>query len=214
MRYHFHLLLFASVHVWGCRTPPPTGSPITPPPLGSVVDEANRVQEHNAEQAKFIVYTHEFELNDRNNRIDNPWYEDEASPSDAIRQKRHPAAGTVPGGFRLNEYGREHIQQIAKSLSQDTSEMQWVIVERSESSKHWGTRHQYPVHWNRQLDAARRAVVVNALVALGVDMAKELVHIAPAFPEGLYSIEAVNAYQRTLGTNQNNNTNGSFGGAF
>ena len=47
----------------GCRALPPGGSPITPMPLGSVVDEANRMQEENAEPAKFIVYVHEFELN-------------------------------------------------------------------------------------------------------------------------------------------------------
>jgi len=39
----------------GCRALPPGGSPITPIPLGSVVDDVNRMQEENAEPAKFIV---------------------------------------------------------------------------------------------------------------------------------------------------------------
>src|SRR5690606_12323962 len=46
-------------NAWRFYQPPPA-----PTPLGTHVDQFNRIQEENAEAAKFIVYQHEFKLNE------------------------------------------------------------------------------------------------------------------------------------------------------
>lgn len=196
------LIVFAVV--LGCRHSPPSGSPINATPLGMVLDEANRIQEDNAEAAKFIVYVHEFELNqpfklDRE-LIGTPQYKN--VPEELQR------------GFRLNLYGQDHVRQIARHLQQGT--FQQVVVERSESSRAWMSKYRYPVHWNPTLDEHRRKLVVQALELLGVERANELVHIAPAFPFGLDSDEAARAYQssRINGQGGGRNTGGGGGGGY
>jgi len=47
----------------GCQVQPPGGLPIQADLLGTVVDQANKTQEENAEASKFIIYMHEFEAN-------------------------------------------------------------------------------------------------------------------------------------------------------
>jgi hypothetical protein len=58
-----------------------------PAPLGSVVDQIFMQQEINAEASKFVIYMHEFELNESTN-----------------------------DGWRLNAYGEDHVKQIAANL--------------------------------------------------------------------------------------------------
>lgn len=70
------------------------------------------------------------------------------------------------------------------------------------------TLHQFPVHFNSKLDQARRDIVVAALSTLGISDANDLVDVAPAFPEGLHSEEAMQAYQQ----NRFSNSNGNYGG--
>ncbi len=202
----------------GCRIQPPGGAPLQPGPLGSVVDEANRIQEENAEDAKFIVYMHEFEPNTPNHAklfqtdstIENQF---EFQTQDRVR------------GFRLNPAGQDHVRQIARSLIATQSQnldadfvpYRLVVVERSDTSKRWQTVHRNPVHFNDKVDAARRQVVVNALTMLGVSNADQTVVVAPAFPEGLNASEASQAYSRgfNYGGGQNNgvqNGGGQFGG--
>lgn len=209
------LTLFAAIGISGCRSTPPAGSPIQPNPLGSVVDEANRIQEQNAEEAKFIVYVHEFELNEPKKKIRNPWRDDDREKLGIVQEKRLKFDETRPSGYRLNDYGMEHVRRIASvllaSVDEDSSRHE-VIVERSESSKHWDTLHHYPVHFNERLDEERRQVVVVALEILGVEMADSIVKVAPAFPEGLTSIEAAQAYQSTRFGNSGNRGGG--GGGF
>lgn len=168
----------------GCKTTQ-RGLPIHPAPLGSKVDEANRTQENNAEAAKFIVYAHEFELN----------LPKQLPTADGqLRQDddQHPPDGvSLAPGCRLNDYGLDHVERIARELHRGAA---WrVVVERSQSSKRWNTLHQYPVHYNDRLDEARRSVVVAALRGLGVTNADEIVSVASAFPEGLPSEEAIQA---------------------
>ncbi len=195
-------LLATPVLLLGCRATPPAGSPMQPAPLGHVVDEANRRQEENAEAAKLIVYTHEFELNKPRRKSPTPWQEEmDLNDKGIVRESLEPH------GFRLNEYGVEHVQQIAASLLGTQPGDRTVIIERSETSKHWNTLYHYPVHFNQRLDAERRQVVVDALRALGVEEPERSVVIAPAFPEGLESTEAIQAYVRT----RQNSNGGSFG---
>jgi hypothetical protein len=101
------------------------------------------------------------------------------------------------------------VKEIAEFLlnSQQYDSHIYVVVERSETSKRWATKHHYPVHRNAELDALRRLVVVTALESLGVVNAEELVVIAPAYPTGMNAVEASSAYQnsqRIQGRNFNN----------
>ena len=195
-QFSIGLLVLALLSL-GCRLQPPGGRPLEPGLLGTVVDEANRTQEENAEAAKFIVYMHEFEPNTPNH-------------ANLLRAKT-----TIPGdfefqtenriqGFRLNPDGQDHVRQIARHLiatqlrdnGQNFVPHRHVVIERSDTSKKWRTVHHFPVHYNDELDAARRNVVVNALSLLGVANADQIVVVAPAFPEGLNSDEASQAYSR------------------
>lgn len=201
----------------GCRVQPPGGASLQPGALGSVVDQANKIQEENAEAAKFIVYMHEFEAN-------TPNHAKLLQGKAAIPGEFKFATEDRIKGFRLNPAGQDHVRQIARHLiSTQSQNMDYgngpsrhVVVERSDTSKRWETVHRYPVHFNDKVDAARRQVVVNALSMLGVFDAERLVVVAPAFPEGLNAGEASQAYGQGFnygGGNQNGNgRGGGFGG--
>lgn len=171
---------------------------VTPPaPLGSDLDSILMQQEENAEASKYVVYAHEFELN-------------EALPD-----------GTNLGGWRLNEYGQDHLRQIAVNIKKGHAFP--IVVERSRTSTRPGTEYGYPVHFNDELDRRRREVVVASLEALGVEDAGMLVVVAPAFAEGLTGGEAARAYHRGMsgrgmgsgyGFGGNFGGNGGFGGGF
>ena len=164
---------------------------IQPRVVGSVVDEINARQEENAEYAKFIVNQHEFEVNllDELDAAGSGKKESafEYRPQNRIR------------GYRLTPDGESHVRQIANLILNFTgSEVPYVIVERSNTSKRWETQHQYPVHANDELDNIRRQIVVNVLIALGVANANELVIVAPTYPAGLNAQEAAISYQRAI----------------
>lgn len=161
----------------GCKT---CVSPPSPPPLGVEVDSIMRMQEDNAEASKYVIYMHEFELND---------------PEDL----------TGFSGVRLNEYGEDHLRQIAVNLKRGHHYP--IVVERSQTSPRPGTQYGYPVHFNDALDARRREVVVASLQALGVAHADQVVVVAPAFAEGLTATESAASY-----TNSMQGTRGAFGG--
>ena len=176
--------------------------------LGSTLDEINRQQEENAEAAKFVVYMHEFEVNIPLTHPNGAVSSVEGFEFIAPERVR---------GFRLTPYGEDHVARIAHELlmEQQSGVNQWsmwdVVIERSETSRLWDTRHHYPVHFNPELDEARRQTVVAALTAFGVVNADELVVVAPAFSEGMNASEAAAAYsQSRFGFNNNNNNN--FGG--
>ena len=141
----------------------------------------NQTMEVNAEAAKFIVYMHEFEIND-------------PQPD-----------GSNVGGIRLNAYGEDHLKQIAYKLKRGAPFP--VVVERSQTSIKPGTQYEYPIHFNDELDARRREVVVSSLIALGIPNAEEVVVVAPSFAEGITASEAARAYNNSL-----RGTQGSFGG--
>jgi len=178
----------------GCQVQPPGGTPIEiQAPLGTVLDEVNRQQEENAEASKFVIYDHEFEIN-----VPLEYPDEELArpdfkfrPEDRVR------------GYRLNEYGQDHVLSIAREIralqrpGEDYVPFWDVVVERSQNSKRWATRHRYPVHFNRELDESRRQTVVTALTALGIPNANEIVVVAPAFAEGLDVQESAQSYQRS-----------------
>lgn len=182
----------------GCHVQPPGGSPIETRMLGSIVDEINFQQEDNADAAKFVIYNHEFELNIPLEHTD--------SVEDA--KKFVYQAPERIRGFRLTPAGEDHVYQIAESLMlhQESGVQSWhpwdVVVERSMSSKLWDTKYRYPVHFNAELDEARRQTVVALLTQLGVANANELVFVAPAFSEGVDAAEAAGAWSsRFMGGN-------------
>ncbi|HND51704.1 MAG TPA: hypothetical protein PLV92_04885 [Pirellulaceae bacterium] len=147
---------------------------ISPPrTLGAGIDETFRIQEENAEAAKYVIYMHEFKLN-------------ESKP-----------AGTNTGGWRLNEYGEEHVRQIAVNIKRGDSYP--IVVARSQTSSREDTEFGFPIHYNDDLDARRRHVVVAALQALGVPDADERVVVATPTAEGLEGIQAIRAYNRSMG---------------
>ncbi len=161
------------------------GNHVPPPPmLGTSVDAINMTQEINAEASKYVVYAHEFVLN---------------NPTDTH--------GTT--GWRLNPYGQDHVKQIAINLRR--GDQFPVVVERSSTTADPNSQYQYPIHFNARLDAARREVVVNSLIALGIHDADQRVVVAPAFAEGLTATEAAAAYTRSLRPGRQR---GGFGGGF
>lgn len=175
-----------------CHVQRPQGKVIEPVTHGTWVDDVNRQQEENAEQAKLIVYAHEFESNVH----DTP----APSASDAKRQEHFEfTAEQRPRGYRLTPDGQDHVRQIAVMLQTDADCMSSpVIVERSRSSRKWESQHGYPVHFNDELDELRRDVVVAALASFGVPNADELVIIAPAYPTGLNAAEAAAAFGNAM----------------
>lgn len=178
-------LMLVGLLTFGCRTPYYGGSPMQPPPLGSVVDEVSRIQEDNAELAKLVVYVHEFELNKPRKVIDPPWSRTDLQPVNARPR-------TELRGFRLTDDGLDHVRRIAKRLQYHPEHQ--VIVERSRTSKRWDTLYHYPVHLNENLDEERRGTVVAALESLGIDDAESLVVVADAFPTGQQAQEATRAF--------------------
>ena len=175
-----------SLMIFGCaasREPP-----LVPPPamLGSEVDQLMTRQERNAESSKFVIPMHEFELN-----------------------RTHPDGRER--GWRLNEYGEDHVKQIAARLRQGHEDT--VVIERSQTTAFDDTEFQYPVHFNEELDWKRRAVVVAALERLGISDADQRVVAAPSIAEGFTANEAVRAYSRVIGANnQSGSVSGSSGG--
>ena len=159
--------------------------PSPPPMLGAAVDELNHAQEENAEPAKFIIYQHEFQMNE-------------------------VVDGRNVGGVRLNEYGEDHVKRIADALKQGAP---WpVIVERSQTSARPDTEFQYPVHFNPELDLKRREGVVRALVRMGIADAEERVVVAPSFAQPITAEEAERAYYRGTSGRTGAGFGGGFGG--
>jgi len=159
------------------------GVAVRPPqPLGTRINEIFQTQEENAEAAKYVIYMHEFELNEP------------------------PRAGRARG-WRLNDYGEDHVKQIAVNIKRGDAYP--IVVERNQTSAKQDTEYKYPVHFNEELDRQRRDVVVAALEALGVPDAQALVVVAPAAAEGYSGVEAARTYQQ--GLNQQG-FGGSFGG--
>ena len=157
----------------------------SPMALGTQSDDIWRMQEENAEAAKFIVYDHEFMAPDVTN-------------------------GMTSGGWRLNSYGEDHVKQIAANLNR--GDIYPVIVERSQITPDPRSEFKYPVHFNEDLDSQRRQIIVASLAAMGVENADERVVVAPSFAEGITGSEARRAYIRGTIGGRGQRTNGGGGG--
>ena len=157
--------------------------PVPPQMLGTTVDQMMEQQEVNAEASKYVIYQHEFELNEFGDNTKAP-------------------------GLRLNPYGEDHLKRIAANLREHGGVFP-VVVERSQTSSREGTEFKFPVHYNAELDLKRRTVVVAALEEMGIGDADNLVVVAPAFAQPYTSVEAQGAYlQGILG----GGGGGGFGG--
>lgn len=169
-----------------------------PATLGSEIDETFRKQEHNAEAAKFVIYQHEFELNRDYDKEEQRGY-------------------TSNRGWRLNDYGEDHVKQIAANLKRGKDDGYPIVIQRNETSVRPGTKHEYAVHFGDELDARRRAVVVAALQRLGVADADERVIVGYSTAEGLTASEAGHVYQNSLiprGSYGGGGAGAGFGGGF
>lgn len=177
-------LLLVLLATAGCTSPSMFyQAPFPPEMLGTKVDQLMQIQEDNAEASKFVIYQHEFELNE--------------TKEDRIRD-----------GLRLNAYGEDHVREIAENLRLGAPYP--VVVERSQTSPKLGTQYQYPVHYNPDLDMQRREVIVRALTRMGIADADMRVVVAPAFAQPLNGNEAQSAYG--MGMSGNNFGGGGFGG--
>jgi hypothetical protein len=172
----------------GCTTPGLFYQPPPPPEmLGTKVDQIMDMQVANADAAKFVVYQHEFELNK---------YTD----------------GKMTQGLRLNEYGEDHLRRIAEGLRNGAPYP--VVVERSQTSAKPGTKYEYPIHFNPNLDMQRREVVVRALTRMAIADAEARVVVAPAFSQGLTGPEAESAYSAALSGGWGGGGGGGGGGGW
>lgn len=95
-------------------------------------------------------------------------------------------------GIRLNEDGEDHVKEIAARISKGQNFP--VIVQRSRSSIDESTEYHYPVHFNPELDLKRRELIVQSLVAMGIEDADQRVVVAPALTPGYQDFEAERAY--------------------
>ncbi|OYP37694.1 hypothetical protein [Rhodopirellula sp. MGV] len=188
-----------AVFVLGCRVPTPMGEVIEPEVLGTAVDSINRTQEENAELAKYIVYSHEFEINLQEDPSRRAAGEKSNSIFDYVGEPR-------AHGLRLTPAGEDHVRQIAQWVQQTEPHeiTPQVVVERSNTSKLWTTEHHYPVHYNEQLDELRRQVVAKVLESYGVLHADEIVVVAPAYPTGIEATEAAAAFENSIYSYRNN----------
>ena len=110
---------------------------------------------------------------------------------------------------RLNWAGEDHLKQIAARLH--AGQNYPVMVERSDTSKLDHTEFKYPVNLSPNLDMHRRAVVVQALTALGIPDAEQRVVVSPALVRGQHDIEAERSYLRQYNYGGGM---GGFGGGF
>jgi hypothetical protein len=112
---------------------------------------------------------------------------------------------------RLNWAGEDHLKQIAARLHAGQNFP--VLIERSVTSKLQTTEYKYPVHPNPDLDMQRRAVVVQALTAMGIPDADQRVIVSPALVRPQDDIDAERSYSRShyYGGGQGG-SGGGFGG--
>lgn len=131
--------------------------------------------------------------------------EDNAEPSKFVVYQHEWDLNTL----RLNTGGEDHVKQIAARLISGQNFP--VLVERSDTTIREYTEFKYPVHPNRELDLARRAIIVQSLVAMGITDAEQRVIVSPALTPGFTEGEAERAYIRGM---HNNMWGGGFGGGF
>lgn len=109
---------------------------------------------------------------------------------------------------RLNNLGESHVRQIAARVGSVPFK---VLVEPSSMKPLENTQFGYPIHPDPELDKKRRKVIVQALLAMGVQDAEERVVISPALAPGFEQFEGERSYMQGFSGSQNGNGSG-FGG--
>lgn len=97
---------------------------------------------------------------------------------------------------RLNLGGEDHVKQIAVEVQ--AGALYPIVIERSMSSPRPDSKYLFPVNQNPELDLRRRHVVVQVLLAMGVQDAEQRVVVAPSFAQGYSAQEAEMSYYRAL----------------
>lgn len=109
----------------------------------------------------------------------------------------------------LNDDGKSHVKRIAtRAIEQNYP----IVVERSSRTRRPDTQYQYPVHNDRELDAVRRSLIVEALVVLGVDDADSRVVVGHELSAGFFSRESQQAVTSGLLQTGGNGGSGGVGG--
>jgi hypothetical protein len=105
----------------------------------------------------------------------------------------------------LNRDGEDHLRSVAARLLKGQDMV--VVVERTQYRPKSGTKYQYPVHFDPELDLRRREMIVRLLGAMGIADADQRVIVAPRFDQGYLGPEAERSLQQGAG-------GGGFGGFF
>jgi hypothetical protein len=103
---------------------------------------------------------------------------------------------------RLTRDGEDHLRQIAARAARVPFP---IIVEQSKTTPKPGTKNEFPVYHNPELDMQRLQVVARGLAMMGVPNAHARVVIAPALAPGFTEFEGERAYSQGIG-------GGGFGG--
>jgi uncharacterized membrane protein YgcG len=124
------------------------------------------------------------------------------------------------GGDQLGPEGRRHIKQIASELlscptSRAIVESKSVVI-RYDDDLTERERYQKALEGTDALDETRRAILVGELLTAGVIDAEQRVIVDRAPAEGLFGVEAPNAYRNIqfggVGTGRNGGMGGGLGG--
>ncbi len=91
----------------------------------------------------------------------------------------------------LNQAGKEHVNQVAARANVHRYP---IVIEASTKTSRDDTQYFYPVHGDKELDARRREILVEALQLLGVPDADERVAVGTAYAPGFNGFEAQSAY--------------------
>lgn len=103
----------------------------------------------------------------------------------------------IGNSARLNKAGEEHVKQIAARAGAVPFP---ILVEPCSMSVQEGTKYKFPVHNDPELDLQRRALIVQALVTLGVQDAENRVLVSPALTPGFEDFEGERAYNTGFST--------------
>ena len=96
---------------------------------------------------------------------------------------------------RLTADGEDHLRQIAARLAHTPFP---VIVEQTQVRPKPGSKHDFPLHDDLELDLKRQQVVVRALSAMGVPNAQMRVVVGPALAPGYIEVEGQRAYSQGI----------------
>lgn len=136
---------------------------------------------------------------------DPVWQQQEtnAEASDFVIYEHEWNGNTV----NLNLAGKDHVKQIAARAESTPFP---ILVERSTMSVDPESRFKYPVNNDPELDLARRNLIVQSLLQMGVYDAEERVVVSPALTPGYTGFQAQGAYSR--GMSIRGGGGGGFGG--